>query len=77
MLHIGYKNYIAKEKVLVIADCNTKPQRRKRYIAEDLDKLIDCTMGNKTKSLIHLTDGFIVASGITTQNLCERWLKNV
>ena len=73
MLHIGYNNYIAKDKVLVIADSNTSPQRRKRQMAEDLDKLIDCTMGKRTKSLIHLKEGFIVESGITTENLKERW----
>jgi regulator of extracellular matrix RemA (YlzA/DUF370 family) len=72
MLHVGNGNYVAKDKILAITLAESAPMRRKRMIAEDKDMLIDCTAGKKTRTLIHLIDGFIVSSSISPESLISR-----
>ena len=72
MLHVGNGNYVVKDKILAITLCESAPMRRKRMIAEDEDMLIDCTAGKKTRSLLHLVDGFIVLSSISPEALISR-----
>ena len=72
MLHVGNGNYVAIGKILAITLCESAPMRRKRMIAEDEDTLIDCTAGKKTRSLLHLVDGFVVSSSISPEALINR-----
>lgn len=72
MLHVGNGNYVAKDKILAITLCESAPMRRKRMIAEDEDMLIDCTAGKKTRSLLHLVDGFIVSCSTSPEALVSR-----
>lgn len=72
LLHIGHGNYVSKNKVLAITPCESSPMRRKRMTAEDEGRFIDCTAGKKTRSLLHLTDGFMVGSSVTPEALSER-----
>jgi len=46
--------------------------RRKRMIAEDKNMIIDCTAGKKTRSLLHLVDGFVVLSSTSPEALISR-----
>ena len=72
MLRVGNGNYVAKDKILAITLCESAPMRRKRMIAEDEDMLIDCTAGKKTRSLLHLVDGFVVSSSVSPEVLVSR-----
>lgn len=72
MLHVGYRYFVARDKILAITPVNSAPIKRLRTKAMDNEKLIDCTVGRSTKSLIHLVDGFIVASSNTSETLIER-----
>lgn len=72
ILHIGYKNYIPVNKILAITSAESAPLRRQRQTAEDNNKLIDCTMGRKTLSLIHLSEGYIVLSSVNPDTLKDR-----
>ena len=72
MLHIGYGNFVCKDKILAITIANTAPLIRKRQNAEDRDLVIDCTKGASTNSLLHLKDGYIVLSTIGSDALNSR-----
>ncbi len=72
MLHVGYKNYIIKDKVLAITGFNSNPLRRIKSNLENENKLINCACGNKVRSLVFLTDGFVVASANNSEKLKER-----
>lgn len=72
LLHIGYQNYVPREKILAITGVESAPLKRQRQKAEDINKLIDCTLGRKTLSLIHLLDGYIVASATAPDTLQDR-----
>lgn len=75
MLHVGFKNYIPKNVVIAITEYNAAPLKRARQIADEKDKLINCTQGRKTRSLIHLSEGFIVTSSSDSDTLNKRWCK--
>ena len=72
LLHIGHGNYVSKNKILAITTCESSPMRRKRLAAEDGERFIDCTAGKKTRSFLHLTDGFIVSTSTRPEALSER-----
>lgn len=71
MLHVGYKNYVSKDKILAITRADSAPLRRIRLAMRNENKLVECTNGKETKSLIFLRDGTIVASANTTKTLKE------
>lgn len=72
MLHIGNNNYISKDKILAITVSETAPMRRVRMNAEDTAKIIDCAGGKKTKSFVHLRDGFLALSALSPEALRRR-----
>lgn len=75
MLHVGHQNYVNKSKILAITRAESAPLQRQRQRTEDLNKLIDCTRGRKAQSLVHLIDGFIVASSIQSESLFDRFVR--
>lgn len=50
----------------------SSPSRRIRENAIDNDKYIDATEGNRTRSLIILSEGFVVGSAVAPNTLKER-----
>ena len=50
----------------------SSPSRRIRENAIDNDKYIDATEGNRTRSLIILSEGFVVGSAVASNTLKER-----
>lgn len=72
MLNIGLENFVEKSKILAITGADSAPLKRQRQNAEDQYKLIDCTKGRRTKSLVHLIDGYIVASVNEADTLRKR-----
>lgn len=73
MFHIGYSNYISKDKVLGIVKADTAPFRRMRENLADRDMVIDCTRKNKTLSGILLENGYLILSAFKTETLSERF----
>lgn len=72
MLHVGFGNFVKQDKILAITIPGTAPLIRKRQAAKKKDLLIDCTNGASTKSLIHLSDGYIVLSTVSSNILIDR-----
>ena len=72
MLHIGFSQYVPKDKILVITKADPAPLIRLKRELADVKKLIDCTSGRKAKSLIFLKGGFVVACARETDTLKDR-----
>jgi len=72
LAHIGYKNFIATERVVAVVPYNSAPARRIRGDAIDEGKHVDCTNGNKTASIIVLDSGTIVSSAFCTEAVAGR-----
>lgn len=75
MVNVGYKNYIAIDKIVSIASVQKYmpvPIRRAIHEAQDADKAIDLTAGRRTKSVIFTTSGYIVLSAMEGRTIVQR-----
>lgn len=79
MISIGFSNYINKNKILVISSFESAPIKRMVQNAKEQGKLIDVTFGRKTRSVIFLNNGQIVASALQSETLSQRFdgIKNI
>lgn len=75
MLHIGHGNYINKNKIFAITDIESSAAKRKRETANHENKLIDATAGTKTRSMIHLSEGYVSLSSVEADTLNKRFLE--
>lgn len=69
MLSIGHENYVSKKKVSGIYNINSNPIRTLVHIARTKELLIDATKGKATKSVIVLSDGYVILSSISPKTL--------
>ncbi len=72
MINIGYGNYINSEKVLAVTKVDSAPFRRQRLNAHNAYRILECTMGRKALSLIHLEGGFLATSAHSPEIIKER-----
>ncbi|MDI3548157.1 MAG: extracellular matrix regulatory protein [Halanaerobiales bacterium] len=72
LMMIGFKNYIAKDKVVAITNYKSQPIKRRVLKARDEGMCIDCTEGRATKSVIFTNCGLIVLSSLTSDALLSR-----
>jgi len=72
VLAIGHENYVSKSKVSGIYNVKSNPIRKIIDFARTQNVLIDATKGKATKSVIVLSDGFVILSSMTPQTLAEK-----
>lgn len=72
MLSIGYKNYISGERIVAVISPETRPIRNLITNAREKDKLIDATMGKKTKSVIITNSNHVILSANTPETIALR-----
>jgi regulator of extracellular matrix RemA (YlzA/DUF370 family) len=70
-LNIGFDNYIGVDKMVVITQSSSAPIKRVIENAKG-NKLIDCTKGRRTASVIFTTDNKIILSSIARETLTKR-----
>ena len=72
MFDVGFKNYIDKDRILLIMPPNSS--KAKRIIKEALlsRKLINCTNGRKTGSLLVLNTYHLILSPIKYSSLNKK-----
>lgn len=73
MLNVGHENYVDIEKVVAIVNAKGKPISRLICRAEDEGRLVDCTNGRRTRSVIVMSSGQVVLSSVTAEALMERF----
>ena len=72
LVHIGFGNIVAMNRVIAIASPNSAPT--KRIIQEGTNKglLIDMTNGRKTKAVIFTDSGHIVLAALVPETIAGR-----
>lgn len=72
LLHIGFGNVVAANRILGIVSPSSSPS--KRLIRESYEKgvIIDMTHGRKTKAVIILDSGHVVLAAITPETVAGR-----
>lgn len=76
LLRTGHGNFVPAEKVLAISTvCQNRmsaPLARLVAAAMDENRVIDHTMGRRTRAVIHLEGGFVVLSALKAKTLEAR-----
>ena len=72
MVHVGFGNIIAINKVVAIAHPNSAPMKRMVQEGKTDGLVVDLTSGRKTKAVIIMDSGHIVLAAIAPETISGR-----
>ena len=72
LVHIGFGNFLAMNRVLAIVSPNSAPMKRLVSDAKKNGHAIDLTSGRKTKAALIMDTGHIVLAGIGSETIVGR-----
>jgi regulator of extracellular matrix RemA (YlzA/DUF370 family) len=73
MMRVGLGGYVNYNRVTVIVPFGSNPISKEVQDARDSNRLIDCTHGRRTRSVIFMDSGQVVLSSVTPEKLEPRW----
>lgn len=68
MVSVGFKNIIAQNRILAVISPNSRPVRSLIFEAKKSGKVIDATVGKKTKAGVILDSDHVLLSTTTVDN---------
>ena len=71
-INIGYGNLVLIEKLVAIIKPTSSPIKKVRAEARKTGRLIDATLGRKTRSVIFMESEHIVLSSLKPETIMER-----
>ncbi|MBR8701923.1 Extracellular matrix regulatory protein A [Fusobacterium sp. DD29] len=71
-LNIGFGNMVMGERVIAIINPDSAPSKRLRDEAKQQNRLIDATLGRKTKTLIITDSNHVIMSAINPETISAR-----
>jgi regulator of extracellular matrix RemA (YlzA/DUF370 family) len=72
LVHIGFGNILAMNRVIAIASPNSAPIKRIVQEARSKGQLIDMTSGRRTKAVIFTDSGHIVLAALAPETITGR-----
>jgi regulator of extracellular matrix RemA (YlzA/DUF370 family) len=72
LVHIGFGNILAMNKVIAIASPNSAPTKRIIHEGREKGLLIDMTSGRRTKAVIFTDSGHIILAALAPETISSR-----
>ena len=72
LVHVGFGNVLAMNKVIAIASPNSAPTKRAIQEGKTKGQLIDMTNGRRTKAVIFTDSGHIVLAALAPETITGR-----
>ncbi|MCL2147230.1 MAG: DUF370 domain-containing protein [Synergistaceae bacterium] len=72
LIHIGFGNMAIAERIVAIIQPGSSPTRRLKEDARENGRLIDATLGRKTRSIIITDSNHIILSAIHPETIASR-----
>ncbi|OQX96136.1 hypothetical protein B6I21_01835 [candidate division KSB1 bacterium 4572_119] len=72
MISIGYRNYISVDRIVAIISPDSRPTKNMINGARENNKIVDATMGKKTKSVIVTNSNHVVLSANSPDTIVHR-----
>ena len=72
MVHVGFGNILAMNRVIAIAAPNSAPIKRTIQEARNKSLLIDMTNGRRTKAVIFIDSGHVVLAALAPETITGR-----
>ena len=73
LVHVGFSNIIAVNRVIAIASPNSAPTKRTIQEGRTKGLLIDMTNGRRTKAVIITDSGHVILSALTPETIAGRY----
>ena len=72
LVHIGFGNVLAMNRVIAIASPNSAPTKRTIHEGRNNGLLIDMTNGRRTKAVIFTDSGHIILAALAPETIAGR-----
>jgi len=72
LVHIGFNNMLAMNRVIAIASPNSAPTKRTVSEAKNKALLVDMTNGRRTKAVIIADSGHIILAALSPETIAGR-----
>ena len=72
LVHIGFSNILAMNRVVAISSPNSAPTKRTIQDGKNKGLLIDMTIGRRTKAVIFIDSGHIVLAALAPETISGR-----
>lgn len=74
LLNIGFGNTVVANRIVAIVSPSSAPMKRLKEDAKLNHKLIDATMGRRTRSIIITDSDHVILSGVQAETIAQRLL---
>lgn len=71
-INIGFGNMVMVNRIIAIINPDSAPSKRLRDEAKATNRLIDATLGRKTKTLIITDSNHVIMSAINPETISSR-----
>ena len=72
LVHLGFGNHLAVNRVVAIVSTNSAPNKRLVLEGKNKGLVIDMTNGRRTKAILFMDDEHIVLAAITPETIAGR-----
>jgi regulator of extracellular matrix RemA (YlzA/DUF370 family) len=72
LVHVGFNNFVAINRVIAIASPNSAPTKRTVQEGKTKGLLIDMTNGRKTKAVVIADSGHIILAALAPETITGR-----
>jgi regulator of extracellular matrix RemA (YlzA/DUF370 family) len=72
LLNIGFGNTVIANRIVAIVSPASAPMKRLKEDAKQASKLVDATMGRRTRSIIITDSNHIILSGVQAETIAQR-----
>jgi extracellular matrix regulatory protein A len=76
LLNIGFGNTVVINRIVAIVSPASAPMKRLKEDAKQSNKLIDATMGRRTRSIIITDSDHVILSGVQAETIAQRLLSD-
>jgi regulator of extracellular matrix RemA (YlzA/DUF370 family) len=76
LVHIGFGNVLAMNRVIAIASPNSAPTKRTIQDGKGKGMLIDMTNGRRTKAVVFTDSGHVVLAALAPETISGRLMLN-
>ncbi len=76
LLNIGFGNTVVVNRIVAIVSPASAPMKRLKEDAKQANKLIDATMGRRTRSIIITDSDHVILSGVQAETIAQRLLSD-
>jgi hypothetical protein len=73
LLNIGFGNTVVANRVVAIVSPASAPMKRLKEDAKQASKLIDATMGRRTRAIIITDSDHVILSGVQAETIAQRF----